>query len=118
MPIQEKVYGEIESHKLPIRGVQMSENDGILATYSFDSVKVWKIDFMAQQEQLKLSCSHSFDQQNVLSLVILPGNKYVVMGTKEGSILLYDLQSNDLIQEITDLAHTREVWELAMHTNP
>ena len=91
MPIQEKVYGEIESHKLPIRGVQMSENDGILATYSFDSVKVWKSDFMAQQEQLKLSCSHSFDQQNVLSLVILPGNKYVVMGTKEGSILLYDL---------------------------
>jgi hypothetical protein len=40
------------------------------------------------------------------------------MGTKEGSILLYDLQSNELIQEITDLAHTREVWELAMHTNP
>jgi hypothetical protein len=50
MPDQEKIFGELESHKLPLRGVQISENDGILATYSFDSVKIWKIDFMAQQE--------------------------------------------------------------------
>lgn len=68
-----------------------------MATHSFDSVKIWKIDFMSQQESLKLNCSHSIDQQNVLSLIILPGNKYVVMGTKEGALLLYDLQSNELI---------------------
>jgi U3 small nucleolar RNA-associated protein 12 len=52
----------------------------------------------------------------VTSVLILPGNKYIVMGTKEGSILLYDLSANELIQEIE--AHTKEVWELAMHTNP
>lgn len=51
-------------------------------------------------------------------MLILPGNKYLVMGTKEGSILLYDLQANELIQEIVEKAHTKEVWELAMHTNP
>jgi hypothetical protein len=50
MPDQEKIFGELESHKLPLRGVQISDNDGILATHSFDSVKIWKIDFMAQQE--------------------------------------------------------------------
>jgi U3 small nucleolar RNA-associated protein 12 len=54
----------------------------------------------------------------VTALIILPGNKYVVMGTKEGSILLYDLQANELIQEVIEQAHTQEVWELAMHTNP
>jgi len=47
MPAKEKVYGELESHKLPIRGVQISENDGIMTTHSFDSVKIWKIDFMS-----------------------------------------------------------------------
>ena len=73
---------------------------------------------MAQQEQLKLNCSHSIDTQNVLSILILPGNKYIVMGTKEGAILLFDLQANELIQEIYEKAHTKEVWELAMHTNP
>lgn len=61
MPEIEKVFGEMESHKLAIRGVQIAENDGILATHSFDSVKIWKIDFMAQQEELKLTCSHSID---------------------------------------------------------
>lgn len=89
-----------------------------MATHSFDSVKVWKIDFMAQQEELKLHCSHSIDQANVTAVLILPGNKYIVMGTKEGSILLYDLQANELVQEIVEKAHTKEVWELAMHTNP
>jgi hypothetical protein len=33
----------------------------------------------------------------VLSVLILPGNKYVVLGTKEGAILLYDLQANEII---------------------
>lgn len=47
MPAQEKIYGELESPKLPIRGVSISENDGIMATHSFDSVKIWKIDFMS-----------------------------------------------------------------------
>jgi hypothetical protein len=46
-PELEKVYGDMDCHKLPIRGVQMAENDGILATHSLDSVKIWKIDFMA-----------------------------------------------------------------------
>lgn len=73
---------------------------------------------MAQQEELKLTCSHSIDTQNVTSLLILPGNKYIVMGTKEGSILLYDLSANEMVQEIVEKAHTKEVWELAMHTNP
>ena len=46
-PELKKIYGELESHRLPIRGVQISENDGIIATNSFDSVKIWKVDFMA-----------------------------------------------------------------------
>jgi hypothetical protein len=38
----------------------------------------------------------------VTALVILPGNKYVVLGTKEGSLLLYDLQASELIQEVIE----------------
>lgn len=53
----EKTYGELESHKLAIRGVQISENDGIMATSSFDSVKIWNIDFSSQQESLYMRCT-------------------------------------------------------------
>ena len=91
VPEIEKVFGAMESHKLPIRGVQIAENDGILATHSFDCVKIWKIDFSAQQEELKLQCSHSIDQINVTAVLILPGNKYILLGTKEGALILYDL---------------------------
>jgi hypothetical protein len=48
LPELNKIFGDIDSHKLPIRGVVMAENDGLMATNSFDSVKIWKIDFMAQ----------------------------------------------------------------------
>jgi U3 small nucleolar RNA-associated protein 12 len=53
----------------------------------------------------------------VLSLLILPGNKYIVMGTKEGDLLLYDLNQALTIQTI-DGAHKKEIWELAMHSSP
>jgi U3 small nucleolar RNA-associated protein 12 len=81
-------------------------------------VKVWSVDFSSQKEQLNIRCSHSLDYQNVLSILILPGNKYVVMGTKEGALLLYELATNELVHEVTSNSHKKEVWELAMHTNP
>ena len=37
-------FGEITSHKQPVRGVSMAANDSIFATNSFDSVKVWQVD--------------------------------------------------------------------------
>lgn len=38
------------------------------------------------------------------------------MGTKEGIIGLYDISTSTFIHELT--AHKKEIWELAMHTNP
>lgn len=55
------------------------------------------------------------DETNVLSVCILPGNKYIVMGTKDGQVLLYELNSNSIIQRIQ--GHSREVWEISYHTN-
>lgn len=54
---------------------------------------------------------------NVLCALILPGNKYVVLGTKEGDVMLFDINQGKLVQSI-DGAHKKEVWELAMHTSP
>lgn len=88
----------------------------MMATCSFDSVKVWNIDFSSQQKTLNVQCRSSIDYQNVLSCLILPGNKYLVLGTKDGMLALYETKSGDLIHEVE--AHQKEIWELAMHTNP
>lgn len=50
-------------------------------------------------------------------MLILPGNKYLVMGTKEGDLMLYDVAQTQMVQTIDD-AHKKEIWELAMHTSP
>jgi hypothetical protein len=42
---ERSTIGELEGHKMAIRNVVISENDRMMATSSFDSVKVWSIDF-------------------------------------------------------------------------
>jgi len=42
-----KILGELETHKQAIRNIQISQNDRLLVTTSFDSVKVWQVDFSA-----------------------------------------------------------------------
>jgi U3 small nucleolar RNA-associated protein 12 len=49
-------------------------------------------------------------------MAMLPGNKYLVLGTKEGQMCLYELGSNSIIQRLN--AHQKEIWEISFHTNP
>ncbi len=63
----------------------------MMATSSFDSVKLWHIDFNSQSEELKIQCSQTIDEQNITAVLILPGNKFVVLGTKTGLLMLYDI---------------------------
>ena len=51
-----------------------------------------------------------------MSMAILPGNKYMVLGTKEGQLLLWQLNTNTIVQRIQ--AHQKEIWEISYHTNP
>ena len=89
----------------------------MMVSYSFDSIKVWKVDFNSLHNPLAINQKWDIKQPYVLSLLILPGNKYLVMGTKEGDILLYDLAEAALSQSIEG-AHKKEIWELAMHSSP
>lgn len=69
-----------------MRGVVISTNDQMFATNSFDSVKVWTVDLYryAKRNSLQISAKLSLDEPNVVSMAILPGNKYMILGTKLG----------------------------------
>ena len=86
-------FGEMEAHQQGVRGIAISANDNLFATNSFDSVKLWSVDlFMyANKNKFSVQCRQSVDVTNVLSMSILPGNKFIVLGTKEGELMLYDL---------------------------
>ena len=49
-------------------------------------------------------------------MTILPGNKYMVLGTKEGVLMLYDINSQTVINRFK--AHQKEIWEISYHSEP
>ena len=46
---------------------------------------------------MNISFKASIDIVNVLSVLIMPGNKYIVMATKEGWIVMYDINEATVI---------------------
>ena len=80
-----------------MRGVALSQNDYLLATFSFDCVNLWQIDFSALNNSMNIAFKASIDIVNVLSVLIMPGNKYIVMATKEGWIVMYDINEATVI---------------------
>ena len=89
----------------------------MMVTHSFDSVNIWSVDVNAAKNSLNIDLKQNMVQTNILCALILPGNKFVVLGSKEGDLMLFDINQGKLIQEI-DNAHKKEIWELAMHTSP
>lgn len=51
-----------------------------------------------------------------MSALILPGNKFILLGSRSGELMLLDLASAEIRQRVD--AHKKEIWEMAMHTNP
>jgi len=49
------------------------------------------------EKNLNITIKANIDQVNVLSMLILPGNRYLVMGTKEGNLNLYDLNEGAVV---------------------
>lgn len=74
----------------------------MFATSSFDSVKVWSVDLYryAQQNSLQIQPKLNLDEAGILSMAILPGNKYMVLGTKSGQLMLWQLHSDQIVQRI------------------
>ena len=62
-----------------------------MATHSFDCVNIWSLDFNASKNTMQILFKQQIVEENVLSVLILPANRYIVLGTKEGDILLFDI---------------------------
>lgn len=95
-------------HQTPIRVCANSNNDQLLLTASTECIKIWNIN--------SLLCTKTSNIENVVSAVFLPGDKYVILGTKEGFLFILDCSSLEILQKIE--GHNGEVWSLNYHPNP
>ena len=52
------LLGELATHQMAIRGVEVSPSDNLFVTHSFDSVKVWSVDLFRSNQtgDLTIDC--------------------------------------------------------------
>jgi U3 small nucleolar RNA-associated protein 12 len=79
-------------HRTPIRTCIVSPNDKLLVTASNEATKVWNV--------ASLKCTKSIPLENITCGTFIPGEKFVVLGSKEGYIYVLDLSALEVAQKI------------------
>jgi U3 small nucleolar RNA-associated protein 12 len=96
---------ELAGHRNDIRALALSSDDRMLASASSGGLKVWNV--RTQNCLRTLECGYA------LCCAFLPGDKIVVVGTKDGDIELYDIAASSQLDKIS--AHEGAVWTMQVH---
>lgn len=102
-------------HPTGIRSVALSPTDDKLATtISKGMLKVWSTPSRSCIRSLPLHYSNDNGTTSAvyaLCCAFLPSNAHVVVGTREGHILILDIASGDVVC-IEEKAHEGAIWDL------
>ena len=59
-----------------------------------------------------LACLRTVECGYALSVTFVPGDRHLIVGMKSGKILIIDIASGDILEEIP--AHESEVWSVVL----
>lgn len=93
-----------QGHRSDVRSIALSSDDALCVSTSNAGAKVWN--------PTKGICIGSIDSGYGLCSVFAPGNKHVIVGTKEGTLEILDIGSLSRI-EVVD-AHDGPVWSICL----
>ena len=93
---------DMPGHRSDIRCLAVSSDDRMIASASHGSLKIWN----ARTQ----SCLRTLDCGYALCVTFLPGDKIVVVGTREGTLEVFDIASSQLLDTVN--AHERDIWAL------
>lgn len=94
---------ELSGHRSDVRCLAWSSDNTALATGSSEAVKVWN--------RQSLVPVRTMSSGYCLSMLFCPGDRHIVVGTKGGTLEMFDLGSGERTESIA--AHEGEVWGLA-----
>lgn len=98
---------DLPGHRSEVRALSLSSDDSLLASAdSLGSLKVWNVK--TGRCIRTLACGYA------LTLSWLPGDKYVIVGCKDGSIRTFDIPAGENIETLSQ-AHTGPVWSIALN---
>lgn len=93
---------ELAGHRQDVRALAVSSDDQVLASAASGTLKVWNLRTTAPLRTME--CGYA------LCCTFLPGDRHVVVGTKAGELLLYDVAASVLLMRYE--AHKGPVWSV------
>eukprot|EP00762_Andalucia_godoyi_P004663 ANDGO_03642.mRNA.1 WD repeat-containing protein 3 homolog len=94
-------------HRSDVRAIAFSNESTFVISTDSSNIMVWAFPSFSVSSVVELP-----DNAYPLSLVVLKGDRYAAIGTKEGDILLLDLNTLEFTDRVA--AHTGSVWSLAV----
>ena len=105
-PEYSRMYSvEFAGHRNDVRALALSSDDRMVASASSGGLKVWNTKTQ--------SCLRTLECGYALSCSFLPGDKIVLVGTKDGTLELFDIAASALLDSIS--AHEGAIWSLQVH---
>lgn len=98
---------ELEGHRSDVRSVTLSADNTLLMSTSHNAVKIWNPSTGA--------CLQTIDSGYGLCGLIVPHNKYALVGTKSGKLEIIDIGSGTCIEAVD--AHGGSVRSIAAIPN-
>ena len=96
-------------HPTGIRAVELSSDDSLACTVSKNSTKVWNIARRSCIQSLAPSVENTACYG--LCATFLPGNTHLVLGTREGHLLVLDIAAGDVVFS-EENAHDGAIWSV------
>ncbi|KAH0544149.1 hypothetical protein FGG08_001594 [Glutinoglossum americanum] len=96
---------DMPGHRTDVRSLALSSDDRMLASASSGSLRIWNVRTQ--------NCIRTFECGYALCCSFLPGDKIVVVGTKNGELELFDVASSAMVETVQ--AHDGPIWSLQVH---
>jgi U3 small nucleolar RNA-associated protein 12 len=93
-----------QGHRSDVRAVAITRDGSTIASCGSDSVKVWS----SKTER----CSHTCKSGYGVCITFVPGERFVVVGTKDGELQIIDTQTSILVADVD--AHEGAVWSVSV----
>lgn len=101
-------------HPTGIRSIAMSSDDRMACTVSKNVAKIWNVSSRSCIQSLPLAATRNAKRKDLkygLCTAFLPGNTHVVVGTREGQLMLIDISAGDVVY-VDERAHEGAIWSI------
>jgi U3 small nucleolar RNA-associated protein 12 len=103
----------IAGHPTGIRAVALSSDDKLACTVSKNTTMIWNVESRSCLQSLSPASLSTRKDISAYGLCVafLPGNTHVVIGTREGHLLIVDIAAGEVVFSDED-AHEAAIWSI------